>query len=84
MDYVEPKPLPFAALIEAQGEYRVKLKDHPHAVWSLYGLKSVLAAEGKQDPKLMRILPSARPTWTSGLQRHEYKPVGRVTETVYR
>jgi hypothetical protein len=62
MGYDEPEPLPFAArhwlgaaLIEAgqyadaEKEYRVELVDHPHDVWSLYGLKSALEAQGKED-----------------------------------
>jgi tetratricopeptide (TPR) repeat protein len=63
MDYDEPEPLPFAArhwlgaalieagrAAEAEEHYRVELKDHPHDVWSLHGLKSALAAQGKTDP----------------------------------
>lgn len=63
MDYDEPEPLPFAArhwlgaaLLEsgraadAEQEYRIELADHPHDVWSLYGLKAALAAQGKHDP----------------------------------
>lgn len=40
------------ALIEAEGEYRVELKDHPHDVWSLCGLQSALAAKNQQDPEV--------------------------------
>ena len=60
MDYDEPEPLPFAArhwlgaaLIEAERYreaeqvYRQELKDHPHNGWSLLGLKSALAGQGK-------------------------------------
>ena len=63
MDYDEPEPLPFAArhwlgaalidagrYADAEREYRVELKDHPHDVWSLHGLKAALAAQGKTDP----------------------------------
>jgi tetratricopeptide (TPR) repeat protein len=62
MAYDEPEPLPFAArhwlgaaLIEAgrsaeaEEHYRIELVDHPHDVWSLYGLKQALAAQGKKD-----------------------------------
>ena len=65
MDYDEPEPLPFAArhwlgaaLLEAgragdaEKVYRVELVDHPHDVWSLYGLKAALAAQGKLDPEV--------------------------------
>ncbi len=65
MAYDEPEPLPFAArhwlgaaLMEAgrhadaEQEYQVELVDHPHDVWSLYGLKAALAAQGKQDAEV--------------------------------
>ena len=59
---IDTEPMPFAArhwlgaalieagqYAEAEREYRVELKDHPHDVWSLYGLKSALEAQGKSD-----------------------------------
>lgn len=62
MDYDEPEPLPFAArhwlgaalieagrFAEAEAHYRTELKDHPHDVWSLFGLKQALEAQGKVD-----------------------------------
>jgi hypothetical protein len=62
MAYDEPEPMPFAArhwlgaalieagqYAEAEREYRVELKDHPHDVWSLYGLKSALKKQGESD-----------------------------------
>jgi tetratricopeptide (TPR) repeat protein len=60
--YAEPEPIPFAArhwlgaalmeagrYEEAEGEYRTELRDHPHNVWSLHGLKAALEAQGKMD-----------------------------------
>ena len=62
MDYDEPEPLPFAARhwlgaalmeagrhAEAEEHYRIELKDHPHDVWSLHGLKAALDVQGKTD-----------------------------------
>ena len=61
--YDEPEPIPFAArhwlgaalmeagrYAEAEEEYRTELKDHPHNVWSLHGLRAALAAQGELDP----------------------------------
>lgn len=61
--YDEPEPIPYAArhwlgaaLLEAgryadaEQEYRTELADHPHNVWSLFGLKAALEAQGKTDP----------------------------------
>jgi tetratricopeptide (TPR) repeat protein len=60
--YDEPEPIPYAArhwlgaalleagqFAEAEKVYRTELEDHPHNVWSLYGLKAALAAQGKTD-----------------------------------
>ncbi len=60
--YDEPEPIPYAArhwlgaalidagqFAEAEKEYRTELADHPHNVWSLYGLKQALAGQGKTD-----------------------------------
>jgi tetratricopeptide (TPR) repeat protein len=62
IEYDEPEPLPFAArhwlgaalmeagrFGEAEEAYREELIDHPHNVWSLYGLKAAVAAQGGQD-----------------------------------
>jgi hypothetical protein len=34
---------------DAEQVYREELSDHPHNVWSLYGLTGALAAQNKQD-----------------------------------
>jgi len=60
--YDEPEPIPYAArhwlgaalleagrYAEAEQEYRTELADHPHNVWSLYGLKAALDGQGKTD-----------------------------------
>jgi tetratricopeptide (TPR) repeat protein len=60
--YDEPEALPFAArhwlgavlmeagrYAEAERAYREELEDHPHNVWSLYGLTAALAAQDKHD-----------------------------------
>ncbi len=60
--YDEPEPIPYAArhwlgnalleagrFAEAETEYRTELADHPHNVWSLYGLKAALEGQGKTD-----------------------------------
>jgi len=65
MDYDEPEPLPFAArhwlgaaLIEAgryadaEKHYRTELKDHPHDVWSLHGIRIALEKQGRIDPDI--------------------------------
>ena len=62
MGYDEPEPLPFAArhwlgaalmeagrYAEAEQVYREELRDHPHNVWSLHGLREALAAQNRQD-----------------------------------
>jgi tetratricopeptide (TPR) repeat protein len=63
--YDEPEPIPYAArhwlgaalleagrYAEAEQEYRTELRDHPHNVWSLYGLMAALEAQGKSDPEV--------------------------------
>ncbi|MGI9204046.1 MAG: hypothetical protein ACR2Q3_08550, partial [Woeseiaceae bacterium] len=63
--YDEPEPIPYAArhwlgaalieagrFAEAEREYRTELEDHPHNVWSLYGLVAALEAQGKTDAEV--------------------------------
>ena len=70
--YDEPEPLPFAArhwlgaalieagrYAEAERVYRADLEDHPHNGWSLFGLKTTLAAQGKSSPEVERDLAAS-------------------------
>ena len=63
LEYSEPEPLPFAArhwlgaalleagrFADAERVYRAELADHPNNGWSLFGLKTALAAQGKASP----------------------------------
>ena len=63
LNYDEPEPLPFsprhwlgAAYLElgafdnAVAVYRRDLQDHPHNIWSLYGVQQALARLGESDP----------------------------------
>ena len=63
LEYSEPEPLPFAArhwlgaalleagrFADAERVYRAELEDHPNNGWSLFGLKTALAAQGKASP----------------------------------
>jgi tetratricopeptide (TPR) repeat protein len=63
--YDEPEPLPFAArhwlgaaLLEAaryadaERVYRDDLTDHPHNGWSLFGLQTALAAQGRSSSEI--------------------------------
>ena len=62
LTYDEPEPLPFAARhwlgavlleqerwAEAERVYRDEIADHPHNGWSLFGLKTAVAAQGRTD-----------------------------------
>ena len=82
MIYDEPEPLPFAArhwlgaeLLEtkkyadAEQVYRQDLKRHPHNGWSLFGLKTALAAEGNPSDEAAREFDSSwarSDTWIRG------------------
>ena len=37
---------------EAEQTYRDELADHPHNGWSLYGLRTALAAQNRYDPDI--------------------------------
>jgi tetratricopeptide (TPR) repeat protein len=63
LNYDEPEPLPFsprhwlgAAYMElgaydsAEAEFRQDLREHPHNIWSLFGLQQALKAQGENDP----------------------------------
>ncbi len=65
LEYSEPEPLPFAArhwlgaaLLEAnraadaERVYREELADHPNNGWSLFGLHSALAAQGRPSAEV--------------------------------
>jgi len=63
LNYDEPEPLPFsprhwlgAAYMELQAYdsalevYRQDLSEHPHNIWSLFGIQQALAMMGESDP----------------------------------
>ena len=63
--YDEPEPLPFAArhwlgavllelerYAEAEQVYRDEIADHPHNGWSLFGLQTAIASQGRVDPAI--------------------------------
>jgi tetratricopeptide (TPR) repeat protein len=63
LNYDEPEPLPFsprhwlgAAYIELQAYdsalevYRKDLSEHPHNIWSLFGIQQALKMMGESDP----------------------------------
>jgi len=63
LNYDEPEPLPFsprhwlgAAYMELQAYdnalevYRQDLSEHPHNIWSLFGIQQALAMTGESDP----------------------------------
>lgn len=62
LNYDEPEPLPFSprhwlgaaylqlgAYDNAEREFRLDLEDHPHNIWSLYGVQQALAGKGQRD-----------------------------------
>ena len=65
LGYDEPEPLPFAArhwlgavllelerYAEAEQVYRDEIADHPHNGWSLFGLQTAIASQGRIDPAI--------------------------------
>lgn len=72
LNYDEPEPLPFSprhwlgsaymalgAYDSAIAEYRLDLEDHPHNIWSLFGVQQALAMKGEKDPTIGRDLEEA-------------------------
>ena len=62
LNYDEPEPLPFSprhwlgavymelgAYDRAEAEYRQDLSEHPHNIWSLFGVQQALEARGQSD-----------------------------------
>lgn len=62
LNYDEPEPLPFSprhwlgsaymalgAYDSAEAEFRQDLSEHPHNLWSLYGVQQALKARGEAD-----------------------------------
>ncbi len=82
LNYDEPEPLPFsprhwlgAAYMEMQAfdnaleVYRQDLIEHPHNIWSLFGIQQALARMGESDPVIDKDLFEARnyaDTWLPG------------------
>lgn len=67
LNYDEPEPLPFSprhwlgaaymqlgAYDNAVEVYREDLQDHPHNIWSLYGVQQALLMQGESDPVIDR------------------------------
>lgn len=72
LNYDEPEPLPFSprhwlgsaylalgAYDNALAEYRRDLQEHPHNIWSLFGVQQALAMKGEKDPVTARDLEEA-------------------------
>jgi tetratricopeptide (TPR) repeat protein len=72
LNYDEPEPLPFSprhwlgaaymqlgAYDNALEVYRTDLQDHPHNIWSLYGVQQALLKKGESDPLIDRDLYEA-------------------------
>ena len=72
LNYDEPEPLPFsprhwlgAAYMElgaydsAEAEFRQDLREHPHNIWSLFGVQQALKAMDERDPVIDQDLNEA-------------------------
>lgn len=72
LNYDEPEPLPFsprhwlgAAYMElgaydsAEAEFRQDLREHPHNIWSLFGVQQALKARGERDAVIDQDLDEA-------------------------
>ncbi len=72
LNYDEPEPLPFSprhwlgaaymalgAYDNALAEYRRDLEEHPHNIWSLFGVQQALAMKGETDTLITRDLDEA-------------------------
>lgn len=72
LNYDEPEPLPFSprhwlgsaymalgAYDSALAEYRRDLQEHPHNIWSLFGVQQALAMKGEKDLAIGRDLEEA-------------------------
>ena len=72
LNYDEPEPLPFsprhwlgAAYMElgaydsAEAEFRQDLREHPHNIWSLFGVQQALRAMDERDPVIDQDLDEA-------------------------
>ena len=72
LNYDEPEPLPFSprhwlgaaymalgAYDSALAEYRRDLEEHPHNIWSLFGVQQALAMKGETDTVIARDLEEA-------------------------
>lgn len=72
LNYDEPEPLPFSprhwlgaaymalgAYDNALAEYRRDLEEHPHNIWSLFGVQQALGMKGETDAVIARDLEEA-------------------------
>lgn len=85
LNYDEPEPLPFSprhwlgsaymelgAYDNAEAEYRRDLAEHPHNIWSLYGLQQALERKGDSDAVINLDLSEAMDYADIWLQNTKY------------